>query len=85
MLFNFLSFGEKKYFYIYLFRFKGALLFSTIVLIGTGYFFIKHVLSSKEKKIFLIVVPLQVIRRRRKVNLIGHKVWNNYNAILKTK
>jgi len=47
--------------YIAFFRFKGALLFSTIVLIGTGYFFIKHVFSSKEKKLFLVVIPLQVI------------------------
>jgi len=41
------------------FRLKGALLFTTIVLIGTGYFFIKHVLSDRDKKIFLIVIPLQ--------------------------
>lgn len=40
-------------------RLKGALLFTTIVLIGTGYFFIKHVLSDRDKKIFLIVIPLQ--------------------------
>lgn len=40
---------------------KGALLFTAIVLIGTGYFFVKHVLSSKEKKLFIIVIPLQVI------------------------
>ncbi|XP_047134687.1 protein GPR107 isoform X1 [Hydra vulgaris] len=40
---------------------KGALMFTTIVLIGTGYFFIKHVLSSKEKKLFVIIIPLQVI------------------------
>lgn len=40
---------------------KGGILFTTIVLIGTGYFFIKHVLSSREKKLFLLVIPLQVI------------------------
>ncbi|XP_027045750.1 protein GPR107-like [Pocillopora damicornis] len=40
---------------------KGALLFTTIVLIGTGYFFIKHVLSDRDKKIFLIVIPLQIL------------------------
>jgi len=40
---------------------KGALLFTTIVLIGTGYFFVKHVLSKKEKNLFMIVIPLQII------------------------
>lgn len=38
---------------------KGALLFITIVLIGTGWAFIKHILSDKDKKIFMIVIPLQ--------------------------
>ncbi|XP_031569520.1 protein GPR107-like [Actinia tenebrosa] len=40
---------------------KGALLFTTIVLIGTGYFFVKHVLSDRDKKIFIIVIPLQIL------------------------
>jgi hypothetical protein len=39
---------------------KGAVLFITIVLIGTGWAFFKHILSGKDKKIFMIVVPLQV-------------------------
>lgn len=39
---------------------KGAVLFITIVLIGTGWNFIKHVLSDKEKKLFMLVIPLQV-------------------------
>lgn len=41
-------------------RLKGALLFITIALIGSGWAFVKYVLSDKEKKIFGIVIPLQV-------------------------
>ncbi|KAL7040319.1 hypothetical protein ACKWTF_000356 [Chironomus riparius] len=40
---------------------KGACLFITIVLIGTGWTFIKHILSDKDKKIFMIVIPLQIL------------------------
>ena len=56
---------------------KGGLLFFTIgnlttnqekfysyfdsVLIGSGYAFVKNVLSSNEKKVFMIVLPAQVI------------------------
>lgn len=43
-------------------RLKGALLFITIALIGSGWAFVKYVLSDKEKKIFGIVIPLQVPR-----------------------
>uniref|UniRef100_K7GAN1 G protein-coupled receptor 108 n=1 Tax=Pelodiscus sinensis TaxID=13735 RepID=K7GAN1_PELSI len=39
---------------------KGALLFITIALIGTGWAFIKYILSDKEKKLFVVVIPLQV-------------------------
>lgn len=40
---------------------KGGLLFFTIVLIGSGWAFVKHILSSNEKKVFMVVLPLQVI------------------------
>lgn len=42
-------------------RLKGALLFITIALIGSGWAFVKYMLSDKEKKIFGIVIPLQVL------------------------
>ena len=31
------------------------------VLIGSGWAFVKHILSSNEKKVFMVVLPLQVI------------------------
>jgi len=40
---------------------KGGLLFFTIVLIGSGWAFIKHILTSKEKRVFMIVLPAQVL------------------------
>ncbi|KAK3860033.1 hypothetical protein Pcinc_033883 [Petrolisthes cinctipes] len=40
---------------------KGALLFTVLALIGSGWLFIKHVLSSKERKIFIIIIPLQIV------------------------
>ncbi|XP_031204033.1 protein GPR108 isoform X2 [Mastomys coucha] len=40
---------------------KGALLFITVALIGSGWAFVKYVLSDKEKKIFGVVIPLQVL------------------------
>ncbi|XP_075990677.1 protein GPR107 [Anticarsia gemmatalis] len=40
---------------------KGAVLFVTIVLVGTGWNFIKHILSDRDKKLFMIVIPMQVL------------------------
>lgn len=56
-------------------RLKGALLFITLALIGTGWAFVKYILSDKEKKIFIIVIPLQVlinIRYKMLVCLSNH-------------
>jgi len=39
---------------------KGVLLFIILLLIGTGWAFIKYVLSDREKKLFMIIIPLQV-------------------------
>lgn len=40
---------------------KGALFFITLALIGSGWSFVKHILSNKDKKIIMIIVGLQVI------------------------
>eukprot|EP00050_Salpingoeca_kvevrii_P014217 m.33831 g.33831 ORF g.33831 m.33831 type:complete len:387 (-) comp5629_c1_seq1:27-1187(-) len=39
---------------------KGILLFLTVLLVGAGFGFIKHVLSSREKQLFAVVISLQV-------------------------
>lgn len=46
----------------YMFSFlKGITLFTLIVLIGTGWSFLKPYLQHKEKKVLMIVIPLQVV------------------------
>lgn len=45
----------------YIFNFlRGGILFSVIVLIGTGWSFLKPFLQDKEKKVLIVVIPLQV-------------------------
>lgn len=46
-------------FYVFGF-FKGILLFTVIVLIGTGWSFLKPYLQEREKNVLMIVIPLQV-------------------------
>eukprot|EP00249_Psilotum_nudum_P009362 c21882_g2_i1 orf=1-975(-) len=40
---------------------KGVMLFTVIVLVGTGWSFLKPYLQDKEKKVLMIVIPLQVL------------------------
>lgn len=47
-------------FYVFSFL-KGITLFTLIVLIGTGWSFLKPYLQDKEKKVLIIVIPLQVV------------------------
>ena len=44
----------------FLIRLRGLLLIVAILLVGTGFTFIKHVLSERERKLFIIAIPLQV-------------------------
>lgn len=52
--------GWDVLFYIFSFL-KGITLFTLIVLIGTGWSFLKPYLQDKEKKVLMIVIPLQVV------------------------
>ncbi|KAH0975136.1 hypothetical protein GBA52_017035 [Prunus armeniaca] len=52
--------GWDVLFYIFSFL-KGVMLFTLIVLIGTGWSFLKPFLQDKEKKVLMIVIPLQVV------------------------
>ena len=47
-------------FYVFGF-FKGIMLFTVIVLIGTGWSFLKPYLQKREKIVLMIVIPLQVV------------------------
>lgn len=52
--------GWDVLFYIFSFL-KGITLFTLIVLIGTGWSFLKPYLQDKEKQVLMIVIPLQVV------------------------
>ncbi|KAJ4767018.1 Lung seven transmembrane receptor family protein [Rhynchospora pubera] len=55
-----LSHGWDVAFYLFQLL-KGVLLFAVIVLIGTGWSFLKPFLQDKEKKVLMVVIPLQVV------------------------
>nr|ACC43944.1 lung-like 7 transmembrane receptor [Philodina roseola] len=40
---------------------RGLLLIVAILMVGTGFSFIKHVLSVRERKLFIIAIPLQML------------------------
>jgi len=68
---------------------KGGLLFFTIVLIGSGYAFVKQVLSSNEKKVFMIILPLQLISNVAYIILeeseqgeANHQVWKEVFVLI---
>ncbi|KAG6484563.1 protein CANDIDATE G-PROTEIN COUPLED RECEPTOR 7-like [Zingiber officinale] len=70
----------------YLFQFlKGVLLFTVIVLIGTGWSFLKPFLQEREKKVIMVVIPLQIVANIASV-VIGEtgpfiKDWVTWNQV----
>ncbi|XP_043707166.1 protein CANDIDATE G-PROTEIN COUPLED RECEPTOR 7-like [Telopea speciosissima] len=71
-------------FYIFSFL-KGIMLFTVIILIGTGWSFLKPYLQEREKKVLMIVIPLQVLENIATV-VIGEtgpatKDWLTWNQL----
>ncbi|XP_010464605.1 PREDICTED: protein GPR107-like [Camelina sativa] len=70
----------------YIFQFiRVVLLFTVIVLIGTGWSFLKPFLQEKEKNVLMVVVPLQVLANIASI-VIGEtgpfiKDWVTWNQI----
>lgn len=70
----------------YLFQFlRVVLLFTVIVLIGTGWSFLKPFLQEREKKVLMIVIPLQVLANIASI-VIGEtgpfiKDWVTWNQV----
>ncbi|KAI6191495.1 Seven transmembrane receptor family protein [Aphelenchoides bicaudatus] len=66
MNYYFLSlYGQEREIWLYLYftshLLKGLLLFGTLILIGTGYNFFRNYLTTRDRNLFMIVLPLQVI------------------------
>ncbi|MQM21514.1 hypothetical protein Taro_054555 [Colocasia esculenta] len=71
-------------FYIFGFL-KGVTLFTVIVLIGTGWSFLKPYLQEREKKVLMVVIPLQVVENIASI-IIGEsgpaeRDWLTWNQI----
>ncbi|KAH7420822.1 hypothetical protein KP509_13G024500 [Ceratopteris richardii] len=63
---------------------KGVMLFVVIVLIGTGWSFLKPYLQGKEKKVLMIVIPLQVLANIATV-VIGETGFSDKNWLTWTQ
>jgi len=76
--------GMTVMYYIFTFL-KGLMLFTIIMLIGAGYSLIKPFLSDREKKIFLVVLPLQLLANVAKVivdeTIPGSQSWITWSDV----
>ena len=75
--------GWNVLFYIFYFV-KALMLFVVILLVGTGWSFVKPFLNDQEKKIFMVVIPLQVLENIAYIILsesapgsVGFLTWLN--------
>ncbi|XP_076922105.1 protein CANDIDATE G-PROTEIN COUPLED RECEPTOR 7-like [Bidens hawaiensis] len=78
------SHGWDVLFYIFQFI-RVVLMFTVIILIGTGWSFLKPFLQEKEKKVLIIVIPLQVLANIASI-VIGEtgpfmKDWVTWNQV----
>ncbi|WOL18662.1 hypothetical protein Cni_G27459 [Canna indica] len=70
----------------YVFQFlKGVLFFTVIILIGTGWSLLKPFLQEREKKVLMVVIPLQIVANIASV-VIGEtgpfiKDWVTWNQV----
>ena len=66
--------------------FRGSVTFVILLLIGTGWVFVKPFLSARDKKIFMAVIPLQVFANIAQVVISeteqGANSWSYWNAVL---
>jgi hypothetical protein len=72
--------------YYTLLFFKGTFLFTVVLLIGTGWSFVKPLLQAREKQIIFLVLLLQVLNQIALLFLSqeteGERQFGNWNAVL---
>merc|ERR1712010_61427 len=77
--------GWTAVYYVFTFM-KGVLMFTVILLIGTGWSLFKPFLTEKDKKIVAIVIPLQIITNIAYVyvdeNMRGSPGWLTWRDLL---
>lgn len=79
--------GAWTVFYFFFQFLKGTMMFVVIGLVGMGWSFIKPFLSSREQKVLLLVIPLQVIANFAMIILEetapGSRGWFTWKDILR--
>ncbi len=73
--------------YFALNAFRGIAMFCIIALIGTGWQFVKPFLTQKDKQIFLVVIPLQVLDNIALIvieeTIPGMRFWSTWKNVFR--